>query len=177
MNQPLTTIHYSCGSCSLGLVLYAVNAAGICAILLGDNPNTLRTDLRRRFPDAPLVQADAELAKELGTLLDHIERPTANLALPRPLALTGTTFQKQVWQTLQAVGCGETVSYTELAARLGKPTATRAVAGACAANPVAILVPCHRVLRSDGGISGYRWGVERKRRLIDLELSLAERAG
>lgn len=173
MNQPPTTIQYTCGSCSLGLVLYAVNAAGICAILLGEDADTLRIDLRRRFPDAPLQQADAELAAELGTLLDHVDHPKANLTLPRPLALSGTPFQQQVWQTLRAVGCGETVSYTELATRLGKPTAIRAVAGACAANPVAILVPCHRVLRSDGGISGYRWGVDRKRRLIELEMRLA----
>lgn len=173
MNAVPDIVHYTSGECSLGQVLYAVNAPGICAILIGDETAALVSDLARRFPEASLQRADVELAAELRNLLAHFDHPGSDLTLPRPLALSGTPFQKHVWQALTEVRRGETVSYRELAMRLGKPSATRAVAGACAANPVAVLVPCHRVLRSDGGISGYRWGVERKRQLIELERRLA----
>ncbi|MEH6388794.1 methylated-DNA--[protein]-cysteine S-methyltransferase [Pseudomonas profundi] len=174
MVTPPLSIEYTTGRCKFSALLYGICESGICAILLGDEPQTLVEDLQRRFPTSEIRQQDAALESELAVLLAYIDTPGSTLtALPRPLAPFGTQFQQQVWQTLSQVGTGETITYSELARRCGRPTAMRAVAGACAANPLAIVVPCHRVLRSDGGISGYRWGVERKRSLIELEKRLA----
>ena len=171
--RPLS-IQYTTGRCEFGSLLYGVCESGICAILLGDDAQMLVDDLRRRFPASQIEQQDAALESELAVLLTYVDNPAPTApALPRPLALFGTRFQQQVWQKLSEVGAGQTITYSELALRCGRPTARRAVAGACAANPLAIVVPCHRVLRSDGGISGYRWGIERKRSLIDLEKRLA----
>lgn len=171
--RPLS-IQYTTGRCEFGSLLYAVCDSGICAILLGDEPRALFEDLQRRFPESEIHQQDAALDPELAVLLAYVDSPGAiPPRLPRPLAPFGTAFQQQVWQALSQIGAGETITYRELARRCGKPTAMRAVAGACAANPLAIVVPCHRVLRSDGGLSGYRWGVERKRSLIELEKRLA----
>ncbi|QJD58703.1 methylated-DNA--[protein]-cysteine S-methyltransferase [Pseudomonas sp. gcc21] len=171
--RPLS-IQYTTGRCEFGSLLYGVCESGICAILLGDDAQMLVDDLQRRFPASEIEQQDAALKSELAALLAYVDNPGQSApALPRPLAPFGTRFQQQVWDVLSEVAAGQTITYSELARRCGKPTAMRAVAGACAANPLAIVVPCHRVLRSDGGISGYRWGVERKRSLIELEKRLA----
>lgn len=173
VTRPLS-IQYTTGHCGFGALLYGVCDSGICAILLGDEPQTLVEDLQRRFPASDIQRQDGALESELAVLLDYIDTPgSTSPRLPRPLAPVGTAFQREVWQALSQIGAGETITYSELARRCGRPTAMRAVAGACAANPLAIVVPCHRVLRSDGGISGYRWGIDRKRSLIELERRLA----
>ena len=166
-------IRYSLGQCKLGSLLLAGCETGICAILLGDDEQTMVADLQRRFPRASLTQDDAALGADLQALIRYVDQPLGQLQMQQPLNAFGSDFQQQVWGELAKVPAGQTISYTELARRLGKPAAVRAVAGACAANPLAIVVPCHRVLRSDGGISGYRWGVERKQQLIELERQLA----
>jgi len=171
--QPLA-IDYLTGHCSLGGLLLGACELGICAILLGDDDESLLHDLQRRFPGASLQPNPARLRADLQQLLAFIERPRQPLALSMPLNAVGTAFQQHVWEELQQVGNGRTISYSELAGRLGKPKATRAVASACAANPLAIVVPCHRVLRSDGDISGYRWGVARKKELLRREATFAE---
>lgn len=166
-------LRYTIGQCRFGSLLLAGCEAGICAILLGDDEQTMVTDLQRRFPRAMLTRDDTALGADLQALLGYVDSPLGQLQLQKPLAAFGSDFQQLVWAELAKVPAGQTISYTELARRLGKPAAVRAVAGACAANPLAIVVPCHRVLRSDGGISGYRWGVERKQQLIELERQLA----
>lgn len=176
--MPANTPHidYTAGQCSLGSVLLAASDQAICAILLGDDEASLLHDLQQRFPNAHLQANPARLQADLQQLQAFIERPEQPLTLSLPLHASGTAFQQQVWQQLQQVGNGATISYRELAQRIGKPTANRAVAGACAANPLAIVVPCHRVLRSDGNISGYRWGVARKRELLRREAAFAEQS-
>lgn len=175
MAHPVSRIRYSTGSCAFGELLLAINdREEICAILLGDDATGLFDDLRARHPHAELSHAPELLAADLARLLNYVANPSTTTYAPiRALAFSGTPFQLDVWKALSQVGAGETISYAELARRVGKPKAVRAVAGACAANPLAIVVPCHRVLRSDGGISGYRWGVERKRRLLALESQFA----
>ena len=153
---------------SLGTVLVGRSAHGVCAILLGDDPARLMDDLQRRFPRAPLVTAGPELDRTASAVVDLIETPAA-LRFDLQLDLRGTTFQRRVWQALRDIPAGSTAAYGEIAERIGVAGAARAVAGACAANPIAVAVPCHRVLRNDGGLSGYRWGVERKRALLDRE--------
>lgn len=160
-------IRHALDRCSLGLVLVAQSERGICAIALGDDPQALVRDLQARFPQATLIAEDAALAAVLGQVVALIETPGAGLDLP--LDLRGTGFQQRVWQALRGIRPGQTVSYAELARRIGAPGSARAVAGACAANPVAVAVPCHRVLRGDGSLSGYRWGMTRKRALLDRE--------
>ena len=161
------TIRFAIGACSLGAILVAASARGICAILMGDDPDQLARDLQDRFPKAELVGADAAFESSMAAVIGLVEAPHRGLALP--LDVRGTAFQQRVWEALRAVPSGSTVSYAELAARLGMPTAARAIAGACAANPVAVAIPCHRVVRQDGALSGYRWGVERKRELLARE--------
>jgi AraC family transcriptional regulator of adaptative response/methylated-DNA-[protein]-cysteine methyltransferase len=161
------SIHFAVGQCSLGSVLVAATDMGVCAILLGDDPAALEQDLRRRFPNAQMSGEDDEFAGFVARVVSFIETPAAGLDLP--LDVRGTAFQQRVWQELRAIPAGATVSYTDVAKRIGAPNAARGVAQACAANPIAVAVPCHRVVRSDGGISGYRWGVERKRALLDRE--------
>ena len=160
-------IRYSIAGCSLGLVLAAESARGVCAILLGDVADQLVAELRRRFPNADLAEAGDAFAAAMGRIVALVERPSAGLDLP--LDIRGTAFQQRVWAALAAIPPGETVSYAELARRMGAPKAVRAVAGACAANALAIAIPCHRVVRSDGGLSGYRWGPARKRALLERE--------
>ncbi|MDN4055277.1 bifunctional DNA-binding transcriptional regulator/O6-methylguanine-DNA methyltransferase Ada [Massilia sp. YIM B02763] len=162
------TIAYALGACSLGTVLVASTATGICAILIGDDEAALVEDVRGRFPNAALAPASPDFAHTLARVIAFVDAPRAVFDLP--LDVRGTVFQQRVWDALRRIPPGETISYTELAARVGQPSAVRAVAGACAANPAAIAIPCHRVLRNDGAISGYRWGVERKRALLDREL-------
>lgn len=164
-----TTLWYCSGSCQLGQLLLAEADHKLHAILLGDDAQELIDDLHKRFPKTELKPASAQQRRHLQRVLDYVDKPRGAFPLDKPLAMHGTDFQRTVWQALSKVPAGKTVSYSDLAKRIGKPRSARAVAGACAANPLAIAVPCHRVLRSDGGISGYRWGVDRKRKLLELE--------
>lgn len=161
------TIRFAIGQCSLGAILVARSGRGVCAILLGDDPQALARDLQDRFPRAELVGGDAGFEDWVARVVGFVDAP--RLGLDLPLDLCGTAFQQRVWQTLRAIPPGQTATYTEIAERIGAPRAVRAVAQACAANPLAVAIPCHRVVRSDGGLAGYRWGVERKRSLLDRE--------
>jgi AraC family transcriptional regulator of adaptative response/methylated-DNA-[protein]-cysteine methyltransferase len=161
------TIGFALTRCTLGTLLVATTVRGLCAILLGDDPDVLVRDLRERFPHADLRDAEPGFAATLAQVAALVDGAHAGADLP--LDVRGTAFQQRVWQALRAIPAGCTVSYAELAARLGMPQGARAVAGACAANPVAVLIPCHRVVRGDGALSGYRWGIERKRRLLARE--------
>lgn len=161
------TIRFAIGQCSLGAILVAQSERGICAILLGDDPDALAHDLQDRFPNATLIGGDAGFEKLVAQVVGFVEAPALGLALP--LDIRGTAFQQRVWQALQEIPAGKTASYTDIANRIGSPAAVRAVAGACAANAIAVAIPCHRVVRNDGGLSGYRWGVERKRTLLARE--------
>lgn len=160
-------IRFALGECSLGAILVAATWRGVCAILIGDDSDRLVRDLRDRFPRAQLVGGDEELARHVAEVVGLIERPARGLALP--LDLRGTAFQQRVWQALKDIPAGEKATYAEIARRIGAPNAGRAVGAACAANPLAVAIPCHRVVRSDGGLAGYRWGVERKRTLLERE--------
>jgi len=160
-------IRFAIGACSLGAILVAATDKGICAILIGDDPDGLARDLQDRFPRAQLEGADADFDRIVAVVVGFVEAPKLGMALP--LDVRGTAFQQRVWEALRAIPPGVTVSYAELAARVGMPRGARAVAGACAANPVAVAIPCHRVVRNDGALSGYRWGVERKRVLLERE--------
>ncbi|KRE89120.1 hypothetical protein ASG87_06165 [Frateuria sp. Soil773] len=160
-------IRYAVGRCSLGALLVAHSARGLCAILLDDEPEPLLRDLQRRFPHARLAADASRHAPWLARVAGFVEHTGHSLDLP--LDMRGTGFQQQVWQTLLAIPAGATASYAEVARRIGAPRAVRAVAQACAANPLAVAVPCHRVVRSDGGLSGYRWGMARKRLLLRRE--------
>lgn len=160
-------IRFAVGECSLGSILVASSAKGICAIFLGDDPEALVRDLQDRFPSAELIGGDADFEERVAKVVGFVEAPRIGLDLP--LDVRGTAFQQRVWQALREVPAGSTASYTEIAQRVGTPKAVRAVAAACAANPLAVAIPCHRVIRNDGALSGYRWGVERKRALIARE--------
>lgn len=162
-----TTIRFAVGQCTLGAILVAASARGVCAILLGDDADALVRDLQDRFPRAELVGADAGFEQWVAQVVGFVEQP--RLGLDLPLDVRGTAFQQRVWQALQKIPAGTTASYSEIAQRLGAPKSVRAVAGACAANALAVVIPCHRVVRTDGGLSGYRWGVARKRALLDRE--------
>lgn len=161
------TIRFAIGQSSLGGLLVASTDRGICAILLGDDPQELLEDLQRRFPKAELVGGDRTFERMVAQVAGHMERPGDPWELP--LDIRGTSFQLRVWKALQEIPPGGTASYAEIAEKLGEPKAVRAVAGACAANKIAVAIPCHRVVRHDGGLSGYRWGVERKRALLKRE--------
>jgi AraC family transcriptional regulator of adaptative response/methylated-DNA-[protein]-cysteine methyltransferase len=163
-----TAIRFALGSCFLGAVLVAASTRGICAVLLGDSGAALAAELTQRFPRAA-IQADPALAAVLAQLVAMIEDPRQGTASGLPLDIRGTAFQQRVWQELRRIASGRTLSYGELAARIGAPRAVRAVASACAANALAVLIPCHRVVAQGGGLSGYRWGVARKRALIERE--------
>ncbi len=160
-------IRFAVGACSLGHVLVAATERGVCAILLGDEPDALLRDLQDRFPKAALTGGDAEFEATVALAIGLVEAPGAAPALP--LDIGGTAFQQRVWQALRAIPPGRTATYAEIARAIGMPKAARAVALACGANPIAVAVPCHRVVRQDGGLSGYRWGVARKRALLDRE--------
>jgi AraC family transcriptional regulator of adaptative response/methylated-DNA-[protein]-cysteine methyltransferase len=161
------TIRFAVGACSLGAILVAATDKGICAILIGDDPDLLVRDLQDRFPRAELHGGDASFETTVATVVGFVEAPGTGLNLP--LDVRGTAFQQRVWQALRDIPAGATVSYAELAERVGLPSGARAVAGACAANAIAVAIPCHRVVRNDGSISGYRWGVERKQALLERE--------
>lgn len=160
-------IDYAVGRSSLGEVLVAQGGAGVCALLLGDGPERLIRELNDLFPDRRLARDDDALAEKLAAAIDLAERPWSECSLP--LEIGGTEFQRRVWRELRGIPPGVTTSYSDIAKRIGAPGALRAVAGACAANVLAIAIPCHRVLRSNGSLSGYRWGMERKRQLIERE--------
>jgi len=161
------TIRFAIAQCSLGAILVASTAVGICAILMGDDPDALARDLQDRFPNADLAGAERDYEAVVAQVIGLVEAPGTGLDLP--LDVRGTAFQQRVWQALRAIPAGRTVSYTELAALVGVSNGARAVAGACAANAIAVAIPCHRVVRNDGALSGYRWGVERKQALLERE--------
>jgi len=166
-----TVIRFAVGQSSLGVILVAATAKGVCAIQLGDDPQALVERLQDRFSAATLIGADPDFEAVIARIVGYVERPLGGLDLA--LDLDGTLFQRRVWQALRAIPAGDRVSYAEIARRIGMPTASRAVAQACGANPLAVAIPCHRVVRSDGSLSGYRWGVERKQALLDREAALA----
>lgn len=168
----LATVRFVVGTCRMGEFLVAESLRGICAILLGDTPEQLINELETLFPNASLVANDPAFAARVAQVVSVLEQPERDFGLP--LDIQGTAFQQQVWQALRAIPAGETVSYQDIAARIGNPKAVRAVAGACAANKLAVIIPCHRVVRNDGALSGYRWGVERKRQLLDIEARLGK---
>jgi AraC family transcriptional regulator of adaptative response/methylated-DNA-[protein]-cysteine methyltransferase len=161
------TLRFALGETSLGSILVAASDIGVAVIRFGDDPAALLREFQDRFPNAKLVGGDAEFERVVAQVVGAVEHPSAGLDLP--LDVRGTFFQQRVWQALREIPAGKTASYSEIAERLGAPKAARAVAGACAANPVAVAIPCHRVVRNDGALSGYRWGVERKRALVDRE--------
>jgi len=162
------TIHSATTGCRLGRVLVAATVGGLCAVLLGDSDEALEAELARRFPLAERCRGNRDFTAVLDTvvrLIDHGREPAETL----PLDLRGTVFQRKVWAALQQIPAGRTVTYGELARQVGLPGGARAVARACGANPAAVIVPCHRVIAADGGLGGYRWGIERKRALLEKE--------
>jgi AraC family transcriptional regulator, regulatory protein of adaptative response / methylated-DNA-[protein]-cysteine methyltransferase len=165
-----TEIRFAIGECSLGAVLVACSSKGVCAILLGDDPDELARTLQDRFPKADLVGGDPAFEDLVAKVVGLVEAPMIGLDLP--LDVRGTAFQQRVWQALRDIPPGETATYGEIAERIGAPRAVRAVAQACAANNLAVAIPCHRVIRTDGALSGYRWGVDRKRALLAREQAL-----
>lgn len=160
-------IRFAIGQSSLGAILVAASGKGICAILLGDQPEVLLRELQDRFPKARLLGGDTGFEDWVARVVGFVEAPKIGLDLP--LDIRGTVFQQRVWQALRAIPPGETASYTDIARRIGAPQAVRAVAAACAANALAVAIPCHRVVRRDGDLAGYRWGIERKQALLDKE--------
>jgi AraC family transcriptional regulator of adaptative response/methylated-DNA-[protein]-cysteine methyltransferase len=162
-----TEIRFAVAECSLGSILVARSARGVCAILLGDDADRLTRDLQNMFPRAQLIGGDTGFEQLVSKVLSFVEAPALGLHLP--LDVRGTAFQQRVWQALRKIPAGSTASYAEIAALIGSPKSVRAVAQACAANTLAVAIPCHRVVRNDGALSGYRWGVERKRALLERE--------
>lgn len=160
-------IRFAVGECSLGAILVARSAKGVCAILLGDEPEALVRDLQDRFARARLIGGEAAFEELVAKVVGFVEAP--GLGLDLPLDVRGTAFQQRVWAALREIPAGATATYTDIARKIGAPKSARAVAGACAANALAVAIPCHRVVRHDGALSGYRWGIERKRKLIDRE--------
>ena len=163
-----TEIRFAVGECSLGSILVARSDRGICAIMLGDDPGKLGRDLQDKFPRASLIGGDDDFEQLVARVVGFIEAPGIGMDLP--LDVRGTAFQQRVWNALCEIPPGQTASYAEIAKRIGSPRAVRAVAQACASNALAVAIPCHRVIRNDGTLSGYRWGVERKRVLLEREM-------
>lgn len=163
----MNTVRFTVETCSLGPVLIAATDKGVCSIQFGDNASALTRDLKREFPDAVSGVGHVQFPRWVKGVLKHLENPTRPFDIP--LDVSGTEFQERVWSALKEIPVGKTASYKDVARKLGLPSAVRAVAGACAANSVAVVIPCHRVVRSDGALSGYRWGVERKRALLTKE--------
>ncbi len=161
------TIRYAAGQCFLGTILVAASERGICAISLGDGPKELIQELCTRFSKANLIGDDPEFAQLVATVVEFVSNPSIGLELP--LDIRGTAFQMQVWEALRRIPAGSRASYSEIAEQIGKPNSVRAVAQACGANTLAVAIPCHRVVRTDGDLSGYRWGVDRKSRLLERE--------
>lgn len=166
-------IRFATGHCTLGAILIAATPRGLCAVLLGDEPGALVHDLEQRFPRARLLCVDDGLEQRVAQVIALVEQPRPGADLP--LDIHGTAFQQRVWKALCRIPAGKTASYAEIARRIGAPRAVRAVAQACAANALAVAIPCHRVVRTDGELSGYRWGIERKRALLEREAGRAAR--
>jgi AraC family transcriptional regulator of adaptative response/methylated-DNA-[protein]-cysteine methyltransferase len=160
-------LSYAAANCELGKVLIARSATGVCSILLGDTAKELADDLAGRFPQSTLILNESALKDDMAKVLRYIEKPSGGLHLT--LDMRGTPFQRRVWEKLKAISAGRTVSYMELAKWINPLANPRAVASACAANPIALAIPCHRVVRSNGDLAGYRWGIERKRTLLEKE--------
>jgi len=160
-------IDFAVADSPLGRLLVAATARGVCRVMIGDRDETLEHDLRREYPQAVVRRSDRMLSTQVKALLDHLRGRAPHVDLP--LDVRATAFQWGVWKQLQAIPYGETRTYQQVAASMGRPSATRAVARACATNPVALVIPCHRVVRTDGSMGGYRWGIPRKRALLDLE--------
>lgn len=167
-------IQFAVGKCWLGDILVAATDLGICAILLGDDPEELLRDLEHRFSHAELVGGDKNFDRTVARVVGFLEKPARGLELP--LDIRGTAFQQRVWAALQRIPLGRTATYTEIAHLLGMPRSVRAVAQACAANPLAVAIPCHRVVRRDSGLAGYRWGIDRKQALLAQESQAVEYA-
>ena len=165
--MPFDEIDFTIADSPLGLLLLAATTRGVCCVMIGDSDRTLENDLRQEYPHAVVRRNDRILAAQVRSVLEHIRGKTPHVELPTDLR--ATAFQWRVWRQLQAIPYGETRTYREVAAAIGKPTATRAVARACATNPVALLIPCHRVIGTDGSLRGYRWGIERKEKLLARE--------
>lgn len=161
------TIQFAIGDCSLGSVLVAATNVGICSIALGDSPEELIQQFQNEFSQADLLAGDEEFEKHMGFVIGFLESPVA--PLPLPLDIRGTLFQLKVWKALQTIPFGKTLTYSELAAKIGQPNATRAVATACGKNRIAVAIPCHRIVRADATLTGYRWGVQRKKALLERE--------
>jgi AraC family transcriptional regulator of adaptative response/methylated-DNA-[protein]-cysteine methyltransferase len=168
-------IRFAVGESSLGAILVASSKKGVVAIFIGDDPDGLIRRLQDKFPKAWLLGGDADYESLVARVVGFVEAPS--LALDLPLDVRGTAFQQRVWQTLREIPIGQTVSYSEIARKIRTPKAVRAIAGACAANNIALAIPCHRVVRNDGSISGYAWGIERKRALIEREAVPFEKTG
>jgi AraC family transcriptional regulator, regulatory protein of adaptative response / methylated-DNA-[protein]-cysteine methyltransferase len=166
-DMPAVAIRFAIGQCSLGSILVARSAQGACAILLGDDPEALLRDLEARLPNVELISGDWGSEQLLARVVEFVEAP--RLGYDFPLDVRGTAFQRRVWQALREIPAGETASYGDIAKRIGSPGSGRAVAQACGANPLAVAIPCHRVVRHDGALSGYRWGVDRKQVLLERE--------
>jgi AraC family transcriptional regulator of adaptative response/methylated-DNA-[protein]-cysteine methyltransferase len=164
-------IRFAVGQCSLGAILVAATDKGVCAIAFGDDPERLVRDLQDRFPKAELIGGDADFEATVAAVVALVEAPGTPFALP--LDISGTAFQQRVWQALRAIPAGRTASYADIAAAIGAPGSARAVAQACASNALAVAIPCHRVVRSDGALSGYRWGIDRKAALLQREREAA----
>ena len=160
-------IYFTIGECSLGSILVASSVEGICCITLGDDPKLLLVDLRNRFKNAEIIGNDGNFKAIIAKIFAFVEAP--QLGLDLPLDIRGTAFQRRVWQALCTIPSGSTASYSYIARMIGSPNSVRAVAGACAANSISLAIPCHRIVRSDGHLSGYRWGIERKRNLLARE--------
>jgi AraC family transcriptional regulator of adaptative response/methylated-DNA-[protein]-cysteine methyltransferase len=151
----------------MGRLLVAITDRGVCAVRMGDDDAALEKDLREEFPHAQIGRSDSALREPVEKILNHLENNESRIDLP--LDIRSTAFQRQVWEKLRAIPYGQTVSYGDVAKALGKPGAVRAVGRACATNPVALVIPCHRVVREDQSLGGYRWGLERKKRLLERE--------
>lgn len=161
------TIEFAVNQCSLGWILVAGSKAGLCFIALGDDPEVLPQKLQDRFPRAILTSGNQAFEQTVARVVELVDHPSAGLDVP--LDVQGTAFQRLVWQNLREIPCGQTVTYADIARNIGKPNAARAVAQACAANKLAVVIPCHRVVRTDGSLGGYEWGTARKRKLLELE--------
>lgn len=169
-----TEIFFAIGECSLGSILVAQTRRGVCSILLGDDPSRLVENFQKQFPTANLIGNQREYESLVSKVVGMIERPSVGLDLP--LDIRGTSFQQRVWKALQQIPLGSTSTYAQIAEKIGYPRSARAVAQACGSNTLAVAIPCHRVIRNDGSLAGYRWGVERKRVLLEREASNADAA-